>query len=301
MTPNPGNSDPYRPTRLAEYIGQERMKRRLLLRIEAARNQVRPLGHILLCAPPGAGKTALAQLIASLVGEPLLAMNLPYGEAALVDAITDHRGILFLDEIHDLGKLQELLLSVLEFGELHRRNGDVISNDWLTILGATTERHLVLPALYRRFDFTPAYEPYAVAELTAMATSMAKKVGIKLPPAILDAIGQAAGGKPHMVGKMVSAADRIMAVYKGDPTIEEILDQCGTTADGLTESHIEYLLALLKFRGTAGQDKIGQRIGFKTAILNELEQLLVDKNLITFGGKGRELTPAGRRRAQAAA
>ncbi len=104
-----------------------------------------------------------------------------------------------------------------------------------------------------------------------------------------------------MVGKMVSAADRIMAVYKGDPTIEEILDQCGTTADGLTESHVEYLLALLKFKGSAGQDKIGQRIGFKTSILNELEQLLVDMDYIAFGGKGRELTPAGRRRAQLAA
>jgi Holliday junction DNA helicase RuvB len=293
-----GNTDSLRPTSLDEYIGQERMKRRLMVRIQAAVNEIRPLGHILLCAPPGAGKTSLARLIADLLGdEPFRAMNMPVRESALRDAITEHRGLLFLDEVHALpAKTQELLLPVLEFGELHLPSGEIIRNEWLTIVAATTERHMVLPALYRRFEFSPQYEPYTVNECAAIAASMASKAGINLSPEILDAIGLAAGGAPHAVGKMVKAASSLVSVYEGEPSIGEILDLCGTSADGLTDSHMEYLTALLKLKGTAGQDRIASMIGFKASICTELERLLLDRGFITFGGKGRELTAAGRRR-----
>ena len=291
------NTDTLRPTSLDEYIGQERMKRRLNVRIQAAVNEMRPLGHILLCAPPGAGKTSLARLIADLVGDEMMAMTMPVRESALIAAISDFHGVLFLDEVHALpAKTQELLLPVLEFGQLHLPNGDVIENKWLTIVAATTERHMVLPALYRRFDFTPAYERYTADQLVGVAIGMVEKAGIELDVETLLAIGRAAGGAPHNVGKMVRAASNLMAVYEGQPTIEEILDQCGTSADGLTESHLDYLLALDKLKGTAGQDRIASFIGHKAAICTELERLLIDLGFVTFGGKGRELTPAGRRR-----
>ena len=299
LRPATGNTDTLRPTNLDEYIGQDRMKRRLTVRIAAAVNENRPLGHILLCAPPGAGKTSLAQLIADLVGDPMMAMNMPVRESALRDAIEDFRGVLFLDEVHALpAKTQEMLLPVLEFGKLHLPNGDVIENKWLTIVAATTERHMVLPALYRRFEFAPQYEPYTPAQCAAVARGMCEKAGIELSPEMLDAIGLAAGGLPHMVGKLIKAAANLLAVYVGEPTIAEILDLCGVAADGLTDSHIEYLTALYKLKGTAGQDRIAAMIGFKASICTELERLLMDRGFITFGGKGRELTPAGRRRIQ---
>ena len=297
LRPDTGNTDTFRPTSLDEYIGQERMKRRLMVRIRAAANEVRPLGHILLCAPPGAGKTSLAELIADLVGDPIMKMVMPVRESALIEAIRTFNGVLFLDEIHALpAKTQELLLPVLEFGELHLHNGDVIENKWLTIVAATTERHQVLPALYRRFEYAPQYERYDEHQCGAIAASMAHKAGIDLSPEILDAIGRAAGGAPHNVGKLVKAAESLISVYEGEPTIEEILDLCGTSADGLTDSHIEYLAALDKLKGTAGQDRIASMIGFKASICTELERLLMDQGFITFGGKGRELTAAGRRR-----
>lgn len=299
LRPDTGNTDTLRPTSLTEYIGQDRMKRRLGVRIAAAANTCRPLGHILLCAPPGAGKTSLANLIADMVGDPFMAMNMPVRESALRDAIIDFRGVLFLDEVHALpAKLQEMLLPVLEFGKLHLPNGDVIDNEWLTIVAATTERHMVLPALYRRFEFAPQYEPYTANQCAAIAASMCEKAGIELPPEMLDAIGVAAGGLPYAVGKMVKAAANLLAVYEGIPMIEEILDLCGTSADGLTDSHIEYLTALHKLKGTAGQDRIASMIGFKASICTELERLLLERGFITFGGKGRELTATGRRRIQ---
>lgn len=295
--PAAGNTDTFRPDNLDEYIGQERMKRRLTVRILAAINENHPLGHILLCAPPGAGKTSLAELIADLVGDPIMKMVMPVRESALIEAIRTFHGVLFLDEIHALPpKTQELLLPVLEFGELHLSNGDVIENKWLTVVAATTERHQVLPALYRRFEYAPQYQPYEEHELRAIGQSMARKAGIDLSDDILDAIGRAAGGAPHYVGKLVKAAASLISVYVGEPTIAEILDLCGTSFDGLTDSHIEYLAALDKLKGTAGQDRIASMIGFKAAICTELERLLMDQNFITFGGKGRELTAAGRRR-----
>lgn len=316
--PNPvGNVDTVRPDDLTKFVGQSRLMKRLRVRLASAKERDAPLGHMLLCGPAGAGKTTLAALVAKELGDPFLALTMPVKLDVLADAVENfldvngdtpglRGGVLLLDEVHALKTNQEWLLPLLLEGELHLPSGRVITNNWLTVVGGTTERHLILPPLFQRFGFCPVYEDYAVEELALIGQGMARKMGLDLSHTLLLAIGAAAGGVPRNVKNLVEdARDLIVApdnVEGREPTVEELLAQAGRTADGLTDSHIEYLAALRKLGGRGGRpvglDRVKSLTGLGPSVLLDLERQLIDLDLIEFGPGGRILTQAGRSRAR---
>ena len=100
-----------RPRTLDEYIGQTRHKENLKVYIEAARRRGEPLDHVLLCGPPGLGKTTLAHIIAEELGVEIHMTSGPAVEhkgslAALLSKL-EHRDVLFIDEIHRLNPVVE--------------------------------------------------------------------------------------------------------------------------------------------------------------------------------------------------
>lgn len=308
--PNPvvGNVDTLRPDTLAEYVGQPRLKRRLGKRIAAAVAEERPLRHMLLCGPPGAGKTSLASLVATAVGDPFMKLQMPVKENVLARVVEDFLGdghlsggVLLLDEVHRLKANQAWLLPLLEFGEFHLSSGRVITNHWLTVIGATTERDQISGPLWDRFGFCPVYEDYTAGDLALIGQGMARKLGLDLSRGLLEAIGAAAGGVPRNVKNLIEDAADLMADPDSggmEPTVDELLDQAGRTSDGLTDSHIEYMVALWKLGGTAGMARIRSMVRLEESVLLDLERLLIERKLLEFGPKGRELTTAGRSRAR---
>lgn len=291
-------TDVCRPQNLDEYVGQEKLKARLRVMVEAALFGRRRLPHLLLTAPPGTGKTSLAHVLADQVGDPLHKLAMPADVKALERIVANETGVLFLDEIQEAPRLiQARLLGLLEFGALPTARGDVIANPELTVIGATTDPGMIRPALYERF-VVPSFEPYTAGQMAAIVRSMAAKAGIEMSDDTAMCLARASNGAPRYALRLVEAAWELTESLFGiEPDVESILTQAGFTADGLTEAHLDYLDALGMLDG-AGLSLLARHLRLDKGVCMDLERLLISHCLIDYSGQGRRLTQAGRRRLQ---
>src|SRR5690606_23774424 len=141
---------------------------RLEIHINAAVAQERPLDHMLLCAPPGFGKSSLAAIVAHrLFDTPFMSLKMPIAEREFCRVLREFGGgIVLLDEIHAAPKLfQELLLTALEDGVLRPRNGAEEDVRHCTFIAATTEQRGVIKPLQDRFMLKPRFEEYSDDEM----------------------------------------------------------------------------------------------------------------------------------------
>ena len=103
-----------RPRRLADYVGQEKVKENLRIALLAAQQRHEPLDHVLLYGPPGLGKTTLAHIIASEMGVNIKVTSGPAierpGDMAAIITNLRPQDVLFIDEIHRLSHVTEEVL-----------------------------------------------------------------------------------------------------------------------------------------------------------------------------------------------
>ncbi len=291
-----------RPETLDDFIGQQRLVGHLRVRIRSALGAVRPMDHALFVAPPGAGKTSLATVIAAELGEHMVAVARPIGARELLDVLYElGQGVLFLDEIHRFSTAQqENLLPLLEGGYLEAKWGRE-HFEWLTVLAATTEPQGVIAPLRDRFPIRPdtgsEFDPYTDVEMAEIVAVMGSRVGITLAPDDVMALGTAAGGTPRNARSLILAARDLTASQGGEPpTAAEVLEFCQVDSDGLTRAHNTYLRRLYEMGGQAGLDPISTRLRLHPSAVRDIERLLLDRQLIGLEPRGRVLTRAGRDR-----
>lgn len=288
------NADLLRPICLAEFVGQEGLINRLTIHANAALAEIRPMEHTLLAGPPGSGKTALAHLIADLLGDELETLIMPVSEQALKGAVTGHNGVLFLDEAHAASsRQQEALLPLLEFGYIQAKSGYRIEAGFLTIVAATTEPEKIIQPLYDRFKIKPMFEEYTEEEMGLIVRGMAVKANLNISEEDADILGKATGGTPRNGGEFVLSGKALEQDLGRTPSADEILEFCDVDRDGLTRRHYMYLEALEKFGGCRGVKAIANVTRFSDNMCTDLERLLFKLDLITYGNTGRELLSAG--------
>jgi len=293
--------DPVRATTWNDYIGQPKLKKRLDVHIRAALAENRPLEHVLLTGPPGMGKTTIANIIAARLGDPFHVLSMPMKPAALASffmEIEEEGGVVFMDEVHRASKShQEDLLTLLEDGYLSNSSGRRIEAPWLTVIGATTEPENVLPPLYSRFPIVPRVEEYTLDEMERIITGMAAKLKVDLEEEA-GALARAAGGVPRAARQLVLAARALAITTQQDngvaPTAAGVLAFCEIDPSGLTQNHLLYIDCLRKLGGKAGLAVIATMMRLHESVVRELERLLIGRELLTYGEKGRELTTKGR-------
>lgn len=288
------NDNSLAPRSWDSYIGQEKAKERLRIAIDAAIERFEPLKHVLILGPAGFGKTSLAEIVAKESKTELMSLTMTpnYDMKKLFNRLKDFDGgTVFLDEIHCLSKKdQHFLLDLLEKKKLSYPNGKVeYLSIPLTIIAATTEPDLLIKPLYDRFPYRITLQPYSELEMAKIVERMSLQLDMHPTKDACIALGRASAGVPRQARTLVFTAQDIGSLE----AIDDILETCGITREGLTEDHIAYLRSLFELGNKAGKANIALHSGRPEKIVLDLEKLLVLRNYVTITPSGRELTYEG--------
>ena len=216
-----------RPRSLAEYVGQTRIKENLSVFMQAARQRAEPLDHVLLYGPPGLGKTTLAHVIATEMEAPIRVSSGPSiekpGDLAAILTNLQEGEVLFLDEIHRLGRtLEEILYPALEDGALDLVIGSGpaartvrLDLPHFTLIGATTRFGLLSPPLRDRFGIIHHLDYYDTRQLAAIARRSAGILGIVLEDSGAEEIARRSRGTPRVTNRLLRRVRDFVQVEGG--------------------------------------------------------------------------------------
>ena len=298
-----------RPQRLAEFIGQPKVKENLAVAIEAARSRREALDHVLLYGPPGLGKTTLATIIANELGAAFQQTSGPTlqikGDLTAVLTNLREKQVFFIDEVHRLQPaLEEILYSALEdykldilIGQGPAARTHTMDVKPFTFVGATTRAGLLSSPLRSRFGIVLRLEFYSHEDLRIIVERSAEILGVAIDREGALEIASRSRGTPRIANRLLRRVRdyaQVRSAGKIDlPTAQAALQMLEVDRHGFDEVDRRLLLTIIeKYQGgPVGVNTLAAALAEEPAAIEEIyEPFLIQIGFLNRTPRGRIAT-----------
>ena len=299
-----------RPPDFDGFVGQDKVRDRMLLAVKAAKDRGEPLDHVLFSGPPGLGKTTLSYILGEAMGVNVKTTSGPVitkpGDLAGLLTSLEPGDIVFIDEIHRMAKtVEEYLYSAMEdyaidimIDQGPNARSVRLELPRFTLVGATTRIGLIAAPLRARFGFVNRLDYYEPAQLAEIVTRSAAKIGVDIDSAGALEIAGRARGTPRIANNLLRRVRDYAQVKAGNfitgAVAKESLSLLEIDPHGLDEMDRRILETVcVKFGGgPVGLSTVAVSVGEEPDTIEEAyEPFLIMEGYLDRTPKGRVATP----------